>query len=224
MMNFISKKFLGVMAALAIFALPALAEVEVGVDAVSKYVMRGTAVGSGVALQPSVDYTLGGGGGGLFAEGSTTVGLWGSYSLVNGSNDEIKIHLSQGLGFATLSVTDYYYPVAAGTGAGNSFFEFADDGGHALEVGLSVDVANASLFVGRYVSGAAKDDTYAELGYPLSDDFSLVLGVGDGALATGGDFALVNTGLAITGDSGYGASFTVNPDAETAFFVVSKSW
>ena len=210
MMNFISKKFLGVMAALAIFALPALAEVEVGVDAVSKYVMRGTAVGSGVALQPSVDYTLGGGGGGLFAEGSTTVGLWGSYSLVNGSNDEIKIHLSQGLGFATLSVTDYYYPVAAGTGAGNSFFEFADDGGHAL--------------VGRYVSGAAKDDTYAELGYPLSDDFSLVLGVGDGALATGGDFALVNAGLAITGDSGYGASFTVNPDAETAFFVVSKSW
>jgi len=224
MMNFISKKFLGVMAALAIFALPALAEVEVGVDAVSKYVMRGTAVGSGVALQPSVDYTLGGGGGGLFAEGSTTVGLWGSYSLVNGSNDEIKIQLSQGLGFATLSVTDYYYPVAAGRGAGNSFFEFADDGGHALEVGLSVDVANASLFVGRYVSGAAKDDTYAELGYPLSDDFSLVLGVGDGALATGGDFALVNAGLAITGDSGYGASFTVNPDAETAFFVVSKSW
>jgi hypothetical protein len=224
MMNFISKKFLGVMAALAIFALPALAEVEVGVDAVSKYVMRGTAVGSGVALQPSVDYTLGGGGGGLFAEGSTTVGLWGSYSLVNGSNDEIKIQLSQGLGFATLSVTDYYHPVAAGTGAGNSFFEFDDDGGHALEVGLSVDVANASLFVGRYVSGAAKDDTYAELGYPLSDDFSLVLGVGDGALATGGDFALVNAGLAITGDSGYGASFTVNPDAETAFFVVSKSW
>ncbi len=87
MMNFISKKFLGVMVALAIFALPALAEVGVGVDAVSKYVMRGTAVGSGVALQPSVDYTLGGGGGGLFAEGSTTVGLWGSYSLVNGSND-----------------------------------------------------------------------------------------------------------------------------------------
>ena len=224
MMNFISKKFLGVMAALAIFALPALAEVEVGVDAVSKYVMRGTAVGSGVALQPSVDYTLGGGGGGLFAEGGTTVGLWGSYSLAGGTNDEINIELSQSLGFATLSLTDYYFPGAAGTAAGNSFFEFADDGGHALEVGLSVDVANASLFVGRYVSGAAKDDTYAELSYPLSDDFSLVLGVGDGALATGGDFALVNAGLAITGDSGYGASFTVNPDAETAFFVVSKSW
>jgi len=223
MMNFISKKFLGVMAALAIFALPALAEVGVGVDAVSKYVWRGTAVGSGVAIQPSVDLGLSSEGG-LFAEGSTTLGLWGSYSLVNAVNDEINIALSQGLGFATLSVTDYYFPGAAGTGAGNSFFEFADDGGHALEVGVSVDVANASLFVGRFVSGATKDDTYAELSYPLSDDLSLVLGVGDGALAAEGDFALVNAGLAITGDSGYGASFTVNPDAETAFFVVSKSW
>jgi len=223
MMNFISKKFLGVMVALAIFALPALAEVGVGVDAVSKYVWRGTAVGSGVAIQPSVDLGLSSEGG-LFAEGSTTLGLWGSYSLVDAVNDEINIALSQGLGFATLSVTDYYFPGAAGTGAGNSFFEFADDGGHALEVGVSVDVANASLFVGRFVSGATKDDTYAELSYPLSDDLSLVLGVGDGALAAEGDFALVNAGLAITGDSGYGASFTVNPDAETAFFVVSKSW
>ena len=223
MMNFISKKFLGVMAALAIFALPALAEVGVGVDAVSKYVWRGTAVGSGVAIQPSVDLGLSSEGG-LFAEGSTTLGLWGSYSLVDAVNDEINIALSQGLGFATLSVTDYYFPGAAGTGAGNSFFEFADDGGHALEVGVSVDVANASLFVGRFVSGATKDDTYAELSYPLSDDLSLVLGVGDGALAAGGDFALVNAGLAVTSDSGYGASFTVNPDAETAFLVVSKSW
>ena len=223
MMNFISKKFLGVMVALSILAAPALAEVEVGVDAVSKYVWRGTAVGSGVAVQPSVDYTLDSANG-LFAEGGTTVGLWGSYSLVNGVNDEINIALAQTVGSATITVTDYYFPLAAGTGEGNSFFEFADDGGHAVEVGASVDVANASLFLGRFVSGATKEDTYAELNYTLSDSLSLVLGVGDGALAAEGDFALVNAGLAITGDSGYGASFTVNPDAETAFFVVSKSW
>ena len=226
MMNFISKKFLGVMAALVIFAVPALADTTVGVDAVSKYVWRGTAVGSGVAVQPSADYTLDVANG-LLAEGGTTVGLWGSYSLVNGVNDEINIALAQTVGSATITVTDYYFPFATGeerTREGNSFFEFADDGGHAVEVGASVDVANASLFLGRFVSGATKEDTYAELSYPLSDDFSLVLGVGDGALAAEGDFALVNAGLAITGDSGYGASFTVNPDAETAFFVVSKSW
>ena len=223
MMNFISKKFFSVMVTLSILAAPALAEVEVGVDAVSKYVWRGTAVGSGVAIQPSVDYTLEAIGG-IVAEGSTTIGMWGSYSLVNAVSDEINITLTQSVGPATITVTDYYYPFAAGGGEGNSFFEFADDGGHAVEVGASVDVANASLFLGRFVSGATKEDTYAELNYPLSDDFSLVLGVGDGALAAKGDFALVNASLAITGDSGYGASFTVNPDAETAFFVVSKSW
>ena len=226
MMNFISKKFLGVMAALVIFAAPALAEVAVGVDAVSKYVWRGTAVGSGVAVQPSADYTLDVANG-LLAEGGTTVGLWGSYSLVNGVNDEINIALAQTVGSATITVTDYYFPFATGeerTREGNSFFEFADDGGHAVEVGASVDVANASLFLGRFVSGATKEDTYAELNYTLSDSLSLVLGVGDGALAAEGDFALVNAGLVITGDSGYGASFTVNPDAETAYLVVSKSW
>ena len=223
MMNFISKKFLGVMVALVIFAVPAFADITVGVDAVSKYVMRGTALGCGVVVQPSVNYTIYTGSG-LFAENGTTIGLWGNYSLANGTNDEINITLTQSVGPATFTVTDYYYPYAAAGGEGYCFFEFADDGGHAVEVGASVDVANASLFLGRFISGATKEDTYAELSYPLSDDFSLVLGVGDGALAAKGDFALVNASLAITGDSGYGASFTVNPDAETAFFVVSKSW
>ena len=213
MVNFISKKFLGIIAALVIFAVPAFADTTVGVDAVSKYVWRGTAIGDGVAVQPSVDYALNTG---------TTIGLWGSYSLVDGVNDEINITLTQSVGPATITVADFYLPGAEGEG--NSFFSFADDGGHAVEVGASVDVANASLFLGRFISGATKEDTYAELSYPLSDDFSLVLGVGDGALAAEGDFALVNAGLVVTGDSGYGASFTVNPDAETAYLVVSKSW
>ena len=214
MVNFISKKFLGIMAALVIFAVPAFADTTVGVDAVSKYVWRGTAIGDGVAVQPSVDYAL--------ADGSTTIGLWGSYSLVNGVNDEINITLTQSVGPATITVADYYLPGAEGEG--NSFFEFADDGGHAVEVGASVDVANASLFLGRFVSGETKEDTYAELSYPLSDSLSLVLGVGDGALAAEGDFVLVNVGLSVTSDNDYGATFTINPDTETAFFVVSKSW
>jgi len=212
--NFISKKFLGTLAAVLIMT-PALAdtEVEVGVDAVSRYVWRGTPLGNSVALQPSVDYALNG----------TTIGIWGSYDLASGDSDEIDITLTQSVGPATITVADYYLPGAEGEG--NSFFEFADDGGHAVEVGASVDYGDVSLFLGRFVSGATKEDTYAELSYPLSDDsLSLVLGVGDGALAAEGDFALVNAGLVITGDSGYGASFTINPNTETAFFVASKSW
>jgi hypothetical protein len=214
MVNFISKKFLGIMAALVIFAVPAFADTTVGVDAVSRYVWRGTAIGDGVAVQPSVDYALNG----------TTIGLWGSYDLASGDSDEIDITLTQSVGPATIIVADYYLPGGAGTGEGNSFFEFGDDGGHSVEVGASVDYGDVSLFLGRFVSGETKEDTYAELSYPLSDSLSLVLGVGDGALAAEGDFALVNAGLVITGDSGYGASFTINPNTETAFFVASKSW
>jgi len=214
MVNFISKKFLGALAALVLIMTPALAdtEVEVGVDAVSRYVWRGTPLGNSVALQPSVDYALNG----------TTIGIWGSYDLASGDSDEIDITLTQSVGPATITVADYYLPGAEGEG--NSFFEFADDGGHAVEVGASVDYGDVSLFLGRFVSGATTEDTYAEIGYGLSDNLTLALGAGDGSLAAEEDFALVNVGLSVTSDNDYGATFTINPDTETAFFVVSKSW
>jgi hypothetical protein len=155
--------------------------------------------------------------------GSTNVGIWGSYSLVSGASDEINISFSQGVGPATISVTDYYFPLAA-NGEGNSFFEFGDDAGHSVEVGASVDYGDVSLFLGRFVNGTSKEDTYVELGYGLTDNLTLALGAGDGSLATEEDFALVNASLSVTSDNDYGATFTVNPDTETAFFVVSKSW
>ena len=225
MVNFISKKFLGALAALVLIMTPALAdtEVEVGVDAVSRYVWRGTPVGNSVVVQPSATYSIDTGVGALAGAGSTNVGVWGSYALASGATDEINISLSQGVGPATLSVTDYYFPLAA-TGEGNSFFEFGDDAGHSVEVGASVDYGDASLFLGRFVNGTSKEDTYVELGYSLTDNLTLALGAGDGSLAAEEDFALVNVGLSVTSDNDYGATFTINPDTETAFFVVSKSW
>ena len=225
MVNFISKKFLGAMVVLVLFMTPVLAdtEVEVGVDAVSRYVWRGTPVGNSVVVQPSVNFALDSGVGALADAGSTNVGIWGSYSLVSGASDEINISFSQGVGPATISVTDYYFPLAA-NGEGNSFFEFGDDAGHSVEVGASVDYGDVSLFLGRFVNGASKEDTYVELGYGLTDNLTLALGAGDGSLAAEEDFALVNVGLSVTSDNDYGATFTVNPDTETAFFVVSKSW
>ena len=225
MVNFISKKFLGALAALVLFMTPALAdtEVEVGVDAVSRYVWRGTPLGNSVALQPSVNFAIDSGVGALAEAGSTNVGIWGSYDLASGASDEINISLTQGVGPATLSVTDYYFPVA-GTGEGNSFFEFGDDAGHSVEVGASVDYGDVSLFLGRFINGTSKEDTYVELGYGLTDNLTLALGAGDGSLAAEEDFALVNVGLSVTSDNDYGATFTINPDTETAFLVVSKSW
>ena len=93
MVNFISKKFLGALAALILIMTPALAdtEVEVGVDAVSRYVWRGTPLGNSVALQPSVNFAIDSGVGVLAEAGSTNVGIWGSYDLASGDSDEINI-------------------------------------------------------------------------------------------------------------------------------------
>ncbi len=44
-------------------------------------------------------------------------------------------------------------------------------------------------------------------------------------IEVGGDsFALVNVGVSVETEGGYAASFIYNPDSETPFFVVSKSW
>ena len=170
-----------------------------------------------------MNFAIDSGVGALAEAGSTNVGIWGSYDLASGASDEINISLTQGVGPATLSVTDYYLPLAA-TGEGNSFFEFGDDAGHSVEVGASVDYGDVSLFLGRFVNGTSKEDTYVELGYGLTDNLTLALGAGDGSLAAEEDFALVNVGLSVTSDNDYGATFTINPDTETAFLVVSKSW
>ena len=81
------------------------------------------------------------------------------------------------------------------------------------------------MFVGRFVSGdAVKDDTYIELGY-VHDGYNLHVGAGDGAYVAEADgFALVNVGVSVTTEEGYGASFIYNPDSETPYFVVSAAW
>ena len=81
------------------------------------------------------------------------------------------------------------------------------------------------MFVGRFVSGDdVKDDTYIQIGYEL-DGYNLHVGAGDGGYVAEGDsFALVNVGVSVSTEAGYGASFIYNPDAETTYFVVSKSW
>jgi len=94
-----------------------------------------------------------------------------------------------------------------------------------MEVGISTSLKGISLFAGRFVNGDdVKDDTYVELGYEL-DGIDFHVGAGDGGYVADGDgFALVNLGLSVSNDDGYGASLIYNPDSEAVFFVVSKLW
>ena len=206
------KKFIMAVAAVAALLFstaPAFAGAEVSVDAFSRHVWRGAAGPSSISIQPTLDLVS-------FDSniGATSVGVWGQIPIT-GSDTEYDITLTQQVDeFGTVSLTSYYYDGP-----------FLESDSHDIEIGVAGAFSGVDLFVGRFVSGdAVKDDTYIEFGYEL-DGYKFHVGAGDGGYTVDGDsFQLVNVGVSVATEAGYGASFIYNPDSETPFFVVSKSW
>ena len=206
------KKFIMAVAAVAALLFstaPAFAGAEVSVDAFSRHVWRGAAGPSSISIQPTLDLVS-------FDSniGATSVGVWGQIPIT-GSDTEYDITLTQQVDkFGTVSLTSYYYDGP-----------FLESDSHDIEIGVAGAFSGVDLFVGRFVSGdAVKDDTYIEFGYEL-DGYNFHVGAGDGGYTVDGDsFQLVNVGVSVATEAGYGASFIYNPDSETPFFVVSKSW
>ena len=195
--------------ALLIGTTPAFAGAELSVDAFSRHVWRGQAGPPSISIQPtlnlvSIDTNT----------GLTSVEIWGQVPITRGET-EYDFTISQEVGeYGTVNITSYYYDGP-----------FLESDSHDIEVGLAGSYNGVDVFVGRFVSGdAVKDDTYIELGYD-HDGYNLHVGAGDGAYAVEADgFALVNVGVSVTTEEGYGASFIYNPDSETPYFVLSKSW
>ena len=206
------KKFITAMVAVATLLIgntPASADAELSVDAFSRHVWRGAAGPASVSIQPTLNLVS-------FDSniGSTSVEIWGQIPLTRGET-EYDFTVAQEVGeYGTINLTSYYYDGP-----------FLESDSHDIEVGVAGSFSGVDLFVGRFVSGdAIKDDTYIELGYEL-DGYNFHVGAGDGGYTVGGDsFALVNVGVSVETEGGYAASFIYNPDSETPFFVVSKSW
>ena len=206
------KKFIMAVVAFAILLVgntAAFAGPELSVDTFSRHVWRGAAGPSAISIQPALDLVS-------FDSniGVTSVGIWGQIPI-NGDDTEYDITLAQEVGeYGTVNITSYYYD--------GPFLE-ADS--HDIEVGVDGSFNGVDLFVGRFISGdAVKDDTYIEIGYEL-DGYNFHVGAGDGAYTAEGDsFQLVNVGVSVATEGGYGASFIYNPDSETPYLVVSKSW
>ena len=187
----------------------AYAGAEISVDAFSRHVWRGQAGPASISVQPtldlvSVDTNV----------GATSVSIWGQIPVM-GDDTEYDFTVSQEVGeYGSVNVTSYYYDGP-----------FLESDSHDIEVGVAGSYSGVDLFVGRFVSGdEVKDDTYIQIGYEL-DGYNFHVGAGDGGYVAEGDsFALVNVGVSIAIEGGYGASFIYNPDSETPYFVVSKSW
>tara|TARA_R110002072_G_scaffold46828_5_gene129789 strand:- start:3903 stop:4526 length:624 start_codon:yes stop_codon:yes gene_type:complete len=206
------KKFIMAVVAFAILLVgntAAFAGPELSVDTFSRHVWRGAAGPSAISIQPALDLVS-------FDSniGVTSVGIWGQIPI-NGDDTEYDITLAQEVGeYGTVNITSYYYDGP-----------FLESDSHDIEVGVDGSFNGVDLFVGRFISGdAVKDDTYIEIGYEL-DGYNFHVGAGDGAYTAEGDsFQLVNVGVSVATEGGYGASFIYNPDSETPYLVVSKSW
>ena len=182
--------------------------VDIETSLVSRYVWRGSAGPAAVSIQPSVTLPLD------TNVGTTSINVWGNVPW-SGADTEYNFSFTQDINeYGSISITSYYYDGS-----------FLESDSHDLEVGISTSLKGISLFAGRFVNGDdVKDDTYVELGYEL-DGIDFHVGAGDGGYVADGDgFALVNLGLSVSNDDGYGASLIYNPDSEAVFFVVSKLW
>ena len=202
--------------------IPAQAEVGLGADVVSRYVFRGTDFGNAATVQPYLSYSHG------LATGSLEIGAWSSWAITDGGANENDLYATYSNGPIAVTITDYYFPAAAGKGA--EFFDYADDGGsHILEAMGTVDLEVASVTGAANFLGDGEDSIYLEVALPLSGDWtegvdlSISAAAGNGVYSTDQDFALVVLSVSASKDS-YSASYILNPDSELTFLVFGKSF
>ena len=182
-------------------------EFKASADVVSSYVWRGT-FQSGVAVQPTFDFTTGG----------FSIGAWGSTALseLSGSlMQEADLYAKYTFGFGlSAGLTDYYY-------SGNHYFAGAS---HVLEANLGYSLGNLSLS-GNYLLNA-NNDLYFEAGYAF-DKVSVFVGAGNEVYSTDGKFALLNIGASTTKEIKITDTFSIplkasvilNPKSEQFFLV-----
>jgi hypothetical protein len=206
---------------------------SVGADLVSSYVWRGSKIGSGPNIQPSLKYTTGG----------LTLGSWGSYSFHQGvGNDvaETDLYASYVFDFGlTAGLTDYYYQ-------GYPLFSFSGDtSSHAYEINLGYTIKAFSLSANYIVNDASKGgpankpgggDMYFEVNYAFKN-FGLFVGAGNGwhtaDKANGDDvFAICHIGIKTSKELKFTDTFSlpvfgalsVNPDKEELNLVAGISF
>ncbi len=189
-----------------------------GVDIYTNYVWRGSKLGTGPSIQPSVKFTAGG----------LTIGVWGAFDASGYSEADPYISYAFPFGLS-LGVTDYYYPSLP-------LFETSDTAGsHALELNAGYAIGGLSLsanYIVNEAGGAASagGDLYFQAGYAF-DAFSIFLGAGDGWHTTDGEFDICNIGIGTTKEIKITDTFSVpvtgqvvvNPEREQLMIVVGFS-
>ena len=197
------------------------AQVTLGGELYSRYVWRGADYGNSASFQPAFDFT----------SGPISVGAWAAYSLTadGAAADESDLYATVALGPASITITDYYFPMTDGDGG--MFFNFDDGGAHYIEAAVSAEVGPASILLTSFIHN---DDTlYGEVGFPVGD-LSFFVGA---SLNDGGMYGTTEAGLVSVGFSGgkeipissefslpIGVTYVLNPTAEKTWLILSMSF
>lgn len=199
--------------ALTLAAVPADAGVSFGADVVSRYVWRGADFGNAVSVQPGLS----------ISHGNIEVGAWSSWAISDSSANENDLYASFSSGPIGITLTDYY-------SKDDRFFSYGDeDEVHILEISasLALDGVPLSALVAYNFSGDPDDSFWVEATYDFGEmegtAVSLTVGVGDGVYTIDNDPALASVGLNM-GRGDYFASYILNPDKESTFFVFGRSF
>lgn len=234
---------LGTIPALALafftFSTVAAQSLHVGADFVSRYVWRGSDFGESFSVQPAL--TMG-------FEG-LEAGAWGSYSLSadGASSNELDLWAAYtfrtpSAGSFSVAFTDYYFPYPGAAEEGMDFFNYNNggEGAHWLEPAAAYSGPSSfpiTVFVGMMLHNDPDQSLYAEVGYPISLDSEVEIGLSAGASLIRSDFygtegfAFLALGLSGTKALKITDSFSVpisvtyilNPNAKTGFLVFGIS-
>lgn len=210
---------------LMIFTLNSISEaqIEVGVDVMSRYVWRGTDFGSSPSIQPDLSLSL----------GNLTLGAWAA-KATNGNPDgtEIDFYASYSIetsaGTFDLNLTNYTFPEAP---TGNYFSSES----HFVELGIAYGGTESfpvTFSTGVFVTNDDDYSIYSEIGYAVSN-VELFLGFTPAASALYGTTkaGVINTGLSASKDIKISDSFSfaisgsviLNPYANDAFLLFGIS-
>ena len=220
-MRFLTRSILALAAVATVTAsTPAIAEIGIGADVVSRYIFRGTDFGNAVTVQPGIAYSVD------MDDRSLEIGAWSSWAIDGAGANENDIYASFSVGPVGITVTDYFFPAAAPA----DFFSYSDgDAVHILEAAVSVDLGMASVMAAFNFSGDSEDSFWVEASLPLdalsTDDVEVgvTVGGGDGVYTTDTDPNLVQISLDVSSGD-YFAQFILNPEAEITFLVFGTSF
>lgn len=191
---------------------------DIGADIYTSYIWRGSKLGTGPALQPSVSITTGG----------FTAGVWGSFDAAGYM--EADPYLSYAFPFGlSLGLTDYYLPNLP-------LFEVSDTAGsHAFEINAGFSKGGFSLSANYIINeaagvGSAGGDLYFQAGYDFKA-VSIFIGAGDGWHTSDGEFNLCNIGIGTSKEIKITDNFSLpvsgqvicNPEKEALYVVVGFS-